>query len=291
MNPARLQELGLVLQDRGAGPEAELTLEDAPLLNPLTRRYIEKVQFTLLGERLLAIDPPELVGLPPINLLAVQDRRQLEQHITNAYDTHINLLQRRSSELQAMGVPAQVDPESLQLTATVTHAPYDFLLLADKQGQFRVARTFKGGQEMQGPSGQPFELSEFRERGALAGYLVALLGQGSATAAVPGTDRPAPLEEIVTFAEVAERFGAQARLPPRSALEVLVEMRVDRVRYRFASARLAGRSFRGLLAGPSGKLWAERFELDSFPGPAALLARTLDVPVESVEIVPPGQEG
>ena len=35
---------------------------------------------------------------------------------------------------------------------------------------------------------------------------------------------------------------------------------------------------------PSGKVWADRFELDEFPGVAALVAKVLGVPVAGVEI-------
>ena len=45
-----------------------------------------------------------------------------------------------------------------------------------------------------------------------------------------------------------------------------MELEVDGERYRFAAARVAGRTFRGLLAGPTGKVWADRFELEDFPG-------------------------
>ena len=44
-----------------------------------------------------------------------------------------------------------------------------------------------------------------------------------------------------------------------------------------------GLMFRGLLAGPKGKLWAERFELDQFNGPAKLLARALGVDESKVK--------
>jgi hypothetical protein len=56
--------------------------------------------------------------------------------------------------------------------------------------------------------------------------------------------------------------------------------------YRFAAARVAGRTFRGLLAGASGKLWAERFDLDdNFPGPRQLLAGLLGLPEDQVKVV------
>jgi hypothetical protein len=288
MSAGRLEDLGLVTRDTDAGVEAELSLT-ATLVNPLTRQAIDRVQFMVVGDRLLAISPPELVGLPPVGLGGLGSAADLEAAIRGAFDTHILHLQRRSAELQELGIPAHVHPETLELTAQLEHPPLLFVLLADKQGQFRVAQVFREGTEVQVPTGQPFELSEFRERSALGGYLGELFAQ--ATGEPAGLHARPPGEPLIYFAEVSERFGRGARLPPRSALELLVEMRAGGVRYRFAAARLAGRSFRGLLAGPAGKVWAERFELEDFPGPEALLAHALDIPIESVEVLPTGHEG
>ena len=81
-------------------------------------------------------------------------------------------------------------------------------------------------------------------------------------------------------------FSGRAQVPQRSAFEVLVELRIGTDRYRFAAARVVGRTFRGLLAGSGGnKVWADRFELDTFPGVEALVAKLLDVPMERVEVI------
>jgi hypothetical protein len=74
-------------------------------------------------------------------------------------------------------------------------------------------------------------------------------------------------------------------VPGRSAVEVLIELRVGSESYRFAAARVSGRTFRGLLAGTAGKLWADRFELNEFPGIKALLAQLLGVAESKVEVV------
>jgi hypothetical protein len=71
---------------------------------------------------------------------------------------------------------------------------------------------------------------------------------------------------------------------------VLVNLRVGETQYRFAAARLNGKAFRGILAGPQGKLWADRFTLDDFPGVPKLLADTLGVSLEKVSAVEPGDE-
>jgi len=64
-----------------------------------------------------------------------------------------------------------------------------------------------------------------------------------------------------------------------------MELQVQGKTYRFAATRVAGRTFRGLLAGAQGKLWAERFELEDFPGVVRLVADLLKVSPRSVKVV------
>ena len=40
-------------------------------------------------------------------------------------------------------------------------------------------------------------------------------------------------------------------------------------------------------AGTKGKVWSDRFELESFPGVVALVANLLKVPASAVQIVSP----
>jgi hypothetical protein len=125
---------------------------------------------------------------------------------------------------------------------------------------------------------QEFELSEYRDRNALASFLIALC-----TPAIDGTAQPPAAG--VRYAEVAARIGPGAAIPPTSPVEILVELSIRGEPYRFAAARVTGRTFRGLLAGPKGKVWAERFELDSFPGIQATAARLLQVPEREIIVV------
>jgi len=80
-------------------------------------------------------------------------------------------------------------------------------------------------------------------------------------------------------------FGQSATVPGRSSVEVLIEMKVGDEQYRFAAARVSGKTFRGLLAGANGKLWADRFELQDFPGIKQLLAMVLGVAESKVEVL------
>ena len=109
------------------------------------------------------------------------------------------------------------------------------------------------------------------------------LEQGAAgPRAVLDLGPPSRLENPVTRQPMA-----QALVPPRSSLEVLVQLTVNGEPYRFAAVRQAGRTFRGLLAGAKGKVWSERFELDDFPGVVRLVAGLLQVPPEAVKAVGP----
>ena len=66
----RLEKLGLRIAEGPAGMQAVLTMEQLPLLNPLTRRPLKEITFSVAGERLVAIHPPELVGITPIAIKA-----------------------------------------------------------------------------------------------------------------------------------------------------------------------------------------------------------------------------
>lgn len=288
MGDARLTQMGLEVRDTGGGTEAVLDLNTA-LINPLTRNLIGKITFSALGERLVVIDPPELVGIAPVGTAGVQRAAEIEEQIHAAFQELIAHIQRRSSELQMLGLQAKVDPQQLSLSAEL-HTPdgYHFAIGTDKRGNFRVTQARKDERELPLTAGHAFELSEFRDRNALAQYLVALFEHETGTQ--PAVRPPAlkPSSEL-RFEEVCERFGKGAVVPPRSALDVLVTLAAGGQAYRFAAARVAGRTFRGLLAGAQGKLWAERFELDDFPGVVPLVAKLLGVPQDAVRMLDDGE--
>jgi hypothetical protein len=283
MDAAALEALGFSVQESEAGLEASLELGGA-ILNPLSRQFVDQVTFAVVGDRLIPVAPPELVGLAPVPCAGLSKASDAEQLLSDAFNEHVFQLQRRSAELQALGIEPKTDPVSLDLTAELAAGPFTVQLVSDKRGNFRIGEVRKGDEALEGHRDHPLEISEFREHEALIGYLRALLGVDepvvleNAKEAAPAPRAAAP----VRFAEILEQFGAGAVVPPRSALEILVELEVEGARYRFAAARVAGRTFRGLLAGPTGKLWAERFELEAFPGVATLVADMLSVPVDAV---------
>jgi hypothetical protein len=301
MDRAFLEDLGLKVRDADGVIEAELELNSGQAMNPLTRQFLPRAQFTVVGDRLICIDPPELVGLPPINVAHLQRASALEDIIVKALNDSIMHVQRRSAELTSLGFSPRVDPASLSLTVELKLGDWEFTIGTDRMGHFRVQRASHSGSEMTATSAHSFELSEFRERRSLETYLIAMFEGSVDTQKVKrsknkGDDRsevdtepqsPAagPPDVPLYFKDLVGAFGPMATIPGRSNIEVLIELRVDRESYRFAAARVSGKTFRGLLAGANGKLWADRFELNEFPGIKQLLAMVLGVAESKIEVI------
>ena len=302
MDRALLEDLGLSVKEAEGVIEAELELTSGQAVNPLTRQFIAKAHFTVVGDRLITIYPAELVGMPPINLSHVSKGAALEDIIVKSLNDSMLHVQRRSEQLAALGVSARVDASSLQLSAEVRVDHWHFTIGTDRLGNFRVTRATNDGVEMTTTAAHGFELSEFREKGALEAYLVAMFGEsrppiitprprpasssrGSEVPTEPVSAAAAPPSQPLYFKDVVAAFGPGATVPDRSAVEVLLELQVGADQFRFAAARVSGRTFRGLLAGANGKLWADRFELQDFPGIKQLLARLLGVPESRVEVL------
>jgi hypothetical protein len=286
---AQLTALGLGVTDTGAGLEAVLQL-GAPLLNPLAQRPIPSGVFALAEDLLIPLEPPELVGLPPLSLAGVRSRSELEQQLAEAFHRHLVSLQRRSAELRALGLLAQVDPETLELSARLEDPPFRFLLAGDKRGQLRVAQGMLVGQAPVQDLGPPFELSEFPNRAGLSAYLRALLGGPEAAQPVAHAAASAVLSKAISYHELLARFGEEAWVPGGGAIDIVVTLRARGNEYRFAATRVGERTFRGLLAGPEGKVWADQFPLEDFPGVTSLAAKVLGITPEEVEVVAPQAE-
>ncbi len=285
MDRTFLEELGLIVADVGDRLEATLVLGGGQAFNPLTRKAIEQVRFDVRAGRLHYAEPPEMKGSQPINLAYLRPGASLEDLIIETLNDQLFQIERRSGELSALGVPPRVNPATLELTAEVSRDPFDFVIAADRAGAFRIAKARRDGEELPPPKEARFELSEFRDRRALEDFLFALFDETRGRAPeLSAPAEPAPTPASIPLGELFEAFGGAA-LPPRSGLELLCEVRVGDERLRFAAARVQGRTFRGLLAGAAGKLWAERFELDDFPGIGALVAEVLGVPLEDVEVL------
>src|SRR5262249_49021425 len=118
--------------------------------------------------------------------------------------------------------------------------------------------------------GAAFVLSQFPDPAALQAHLLSLVGE------------PPPPRRGMGYAELAERFGPAARVPPSSTLEVVSDFTVPGGRYRLVASRVKGRTFRGLLAGPDGKKWTDHFQLEDFAGVADVACRALGVSPEEI---------
>jgi hypothetical protein len=293
MDRAFLEQLGLEVSEAEGVVEAQLVLTSGQAINPLSRTPIDRVSFTVMGDRLLYVGPPEFIGAQPINLAFITSATRLEDLVITTLSDHLYQLERRSKELTTLGFAPKVDPLTLQLTADVEVGPVRVTIGPNRGGQFRVVRALYEGAELplshEGAT-STFELSEFRDKRALEDFLFAMFSEalGVPAAPSPGLSRPSPTpglppELSISFRDLIHAFG-DAVLPPRSPLEVLATVKVDGQQLRFAAARVQGQTFRGLLAGPTGKLWADRFELTDFRGIRALVAEVMNTAIENVEV-------
>jgi hypothetical protein len=287
MDRAFLEELGLEVTEAQGVVEAVLQLNSGQAINPLSRVAIERVTFTVMGDRLLYVGPPEFVGAQPINLAFLTSATRLEDLVIGTLNDHLYQLERRSSELAALGIAPRVDPVTLQLVAEVELGPMKITIGPTRAGQFRVVKVRRDGAELtQGGRPTFFELSEFRDRKALEGFLLAMFGEEAPSELPRATPAPDAVEQSIPFRDLIHAFG-DAVLPPRSSLEVLATVTFGQQQLRFAAARVQGQTFRGLLAGAAGKVWADRFELGDFPGIRALVAEVLHAPIEEIEVEVP----
>ena len=115
--PAAAEDEALLLAVYAATREAELELTSSQAINPLTRKVIDRVAFTIMGDRLLYVGPPEFVGAQPINVAFLSPSSRLEDLVVQTLNDHLYQLERRSRELTTIGLNPRVEPKSLSLTA------------------------------------------------------------------------------------------------------------------------------------------------------------------------------
>src|SRR5262245_48693882 len=119
MTSADLEKLGLSVRQKGPSLEAMLELSSSQLINPLTRSFIQRFTFRVSECKLIVTSPSELVGIHPILVKEMTSTVDLESRLVEGLNEHIYHLQRRSSELQTLGLTPHVDPETLQLASEV----------------------------------------------------------------------------------------------------------------------------------------------------------------------------
>lgn len=281
-SPTALQGLGLTVRETDGGLRVELPLGAGALLHPVSGGAIEQVTFAVDGRALIPVGPSALCGLGAFAIPEIADAEALADQVRERFGRQLSLLGQLAGQLDALGLVGEVDPDTLTLSAKVQAAPFTFQLQADRDGRLRVVRAMKDEAPVRLQQDAVFGLDGFGDRATLGHYLTGLLD---------GANAEAPSQvPVVRYGELQAAFGAAALVPPSTPLELLVELSVEGRRYRFAAGRVMGRTFRGLLAGRRGKLWAERFELDDFPGVAALAADVLGVPLDAVTILGGAEE-
>ena len=264
MGPDRLAELGLTVHEGAAGPEVVLPLQGS-VVNPLTGRPLAAVTLAVAEELLIPVDPPELVGLPPLVVDGVTELPALEAQLTAGFDEHVGRLQAMAAALAALGLSPSIELGSLEVRAETELEGLRISLGGDKQGKLRILAVHRAGALLGTDVGAPFAVPEVPDAASFQAQLLALAGE------IPVRRRD------VGYGELPERFGPAARVPPTSPLELVTDFTVRGERYRFVAARIRGRTFRGLLAGPDGKKWAEHFQLEDFSGVADVASRVLGI--------------
>src|SRR5215470_13845007 len=205
MEAERLAQLGLTVHEGAAGPEVVLPLQRS-VVNPLTRRAVPSVTLALAEELLIPVDPPELVGLPPLAVDSVNEAPELEERLRAGFDAHVARLQTMASMLESLGLSPCVEPGSLEVRAEAQVGGLRVLLGGDKQGRLRVIEVHRAGALLRSDVGPAFALGQFPDAPSLQAFLVSLV-----------TETAAPRTGI-GYGELAERFGPSARVPPNSAL-------------------------------------------------------------------------
>ncbi len=265
MGPDRLAELGLTVHEGAAGPEVVLPLQGS-VVNPLTGRRLGAVTLAVAEELLIPVDPPELVGLPPLVVDGVTELAALEaQLIAGLRASTWGGFRPWPARSRRWALSPCIELGSLEVRAETELEGLRISLGGDKQGKLRILAVHRAGALLRTDVGAPFEVPEVPDAASFQAQLLALVGE-----------TPAPRRDV-GYGELPERFGPAARVPATSPLELVTDFTVRGERYRFVAARIRGRTFRGLLAGPDGKKWAEHFELEDFTGVADVASRVLGI--------------
>lgn len=268
--------------------EGELALSPR-VIHPATGQPIGgRARFVVDGHDHLRFPDPPLASLGPVNFYEHERLAGLEQALIAALARRGAALQDVAARLRALRLETGIDAERLAVRAVVKTATHAFEILGSPEG-VRVSRVAPVG-------GRPFEvagdfpalqLKEYPSLTDLEIYLVNAVPRMTATADSVPAGRPGqggairampPPRTALTVAALAQAFGAEAVIAPNAAVELLQEFEWAGTRYRFVATREMGTRFRGRIIGPGGDVWSDRFDLESFPGTAELVALALGVP-------------
>lgn len=275
--------------------EGEL-LFSGKVTHPATGQAIPRARFVVEGHDVLRFLDPPLSGLPPVPFYDCERASALEQRVGQALQRRVEMLQQQAAALRAAGLEVTADPDRLAARAVVKTPTHAFELLGGAEG-VRVSRVAPvGGKPFEVPPSFPaVRLEEHRTRGDLEFWLASRVPemQGAREAGQPLPPAPGeapatvaatpPPRNALTLGQITRAFGEAGVLAPSAPVEVLQEFHFAGTRYRFVAVREVGTTFRGRVIGPSGDVWAERFELTRFPGVAQVVAGALGAKVPGPE--------
>lgn len=280
--------------------EGELTFS-TKLVHPATGQPIPRARFIVAGHDHLRFTDPPLSALEPIDFYDLDRLLAVEQKIGEALAERAALLQDWAVKLRSFRLETSLDPERLMVRSVLKTDSHAFEILAGAGG-VRVSRVAPVG-------GKPFEvtgdfpplaLQSFSVQADLAQFLLQSIPdmqrvegaeQKPLEAASSGTlvVTPPP-RNAVTLAGLAAAFGGEAIVAPNAAFELIQEFEHGGTRYRFVASREMGTSFKGRLIGPSGDVWCDHFDMNSFPGTQEVVAAALGLGGMRAELpMPEGQ--
>ena len=267
MEAERLAQLGLTVQEDRSRPRGRRSrCERLVLVNPLTRRPVPAGHpGARRGARLVPVDPPELVGLPPLAGGALYRGAPSSRPARWPASTSTSPAPGAApSTLEALGLqPCVASGLAARSTPRRSSAGSGSLLGADKQGKFRVLEVHRGGQLLARRASVPLRaLRVPGRREVLASYL-----RRSSTTRLARPQTAAPALRTVATAELA-RLRRRGRCPGTSALELVSELQRAAASATGSSPPACGAARSGAARRARGKEWAEHFQLEDFPGVA-----------------------
>lgn len=283
----KLSALGIPVR---LGPDRE-TLEGdlafaGRVLHPGTGLSIPRARFVVVGHDQLRFADAPLAALGPVGFYDHERMVQLEAAVAQALAQRVDTLQDVAARMRALRLEATIDPDRLAVRAVVKAPTHAFELIGAPDG-VRVTRVAPVG-------GKPFEVhAEFppldlKGFGSATDVELFLSSSVARMQAAPPRPPPAPAaaaggavhatpapRNALTLAVLSQVFGEDAMLAPNAMVELVQEFEHGGTRYRFVATREMGTRFKGRLIGPSGDVWADRFELGNFPGTAKVVALAL----------------
>jgi hypothetical protein len=275
------------------------------VVHPATGQPIPRARFVVVGhDHLRFLDPP-LTSLGAVPFYEHERVIALEQAIAAALQKRAGALQEIAVRFRALRLEAAIDPDRFAVRAVVKTATHAFEILGTPEAT-RVSRVAPvGGVPFEVSSDFPaLELSTFPTSADLEVFLVhsaTAMNPAPARTPVPGATATAqgggvleatpPPRNALTLAALAEVFGQDAILAPNAMVELIQEFQHGGTRYRFVAAREMGTRFKGRLIGPSGDVWADRFELADFPGTHRVVALALGMSGEGEPPLPAAEPG